>query len=190
MCRTKTSVHGPSTASSVRPSAVDAADTCASESGLGTYVSLFITPPHSIAATVRRWLRSRAVDTVQMTLQRVKVFRPQRSVRLEPGVDGVELPRVERVNALLCRGPNADETRVPQHLEVLRHGGLADLNRRDQIPDVRVRAPQNVEDSTAGRLGDDGERVDGHSSNMPLRVYAYQGLYTAHDRSRRSPIGE
>src|SRR5215475_13564881 len=188
MCRRKTSVHGPSTDSSVRPSTVDVADTRASESGLGTYVSLLITSPHSIAATVCRWLRSRTMDAVQMALQRVKVFRPQRSVRLEPGVDGLELPRVERVNALLCRGSSADETRVPQHLEVLRHGGLADLNRRDQIPDARIRAPQNVEDSTAGGLGDDGERVDGHAPNMPLDVYACQGLYTAYDRSVRSAI--
>ena len=46
----------------------------------------------------------------------------------------------------------------------------------DELADAALGAAELVEDPPPGRLREHGERVDWHRLNMPLTLYACQGL--------------
>src|SRR5207245_24240 len=113
---------------------------------------------------------------VEMVFEGVEVLVPQAPVRGEPLVEGPEGTRFYPVDALLRGRTAGDETGFPQHLQVLGHGRLADLEHLDELADAAVGPAQHVEDPAPGRLGDDREGVNGHTRNILFRAYACQGL--------------
>lgn len=58
--------------------------------------------------------------------QRIQSLRPEAAEMLEPLVDGVQRLGVDRVDAPPTIGAHGGEPMLPQHLKVLRDGGLAD----------------------------------------------------------------
>src|SRR3954469_3500601 len=94
-----------------------------------------------------------------MALEAVEMRRPQPAVRLQPPVQRRERRGPDAVDAMLRSPPRGDETRLPQHLQVLGDGRLADGERLHELVDAAVAAAQLGEDAPAGRLGEGGERV-------------------------------
>jgi hypothetical protein len=110
-----------------------------------------------------------------MSDEYVKVPGPQATVWLEPGIDGLQGPRLDPIDPLLGCGTAGHEARLTQHFQMLGHGGLAHREGLDELVHTAVPATELIEDAHPGRLGQDGEGGYRHPINMLHGVYACQG---------------
>ena len=92
------------------------------------------------------------------------------------GVDVGERLGAQAVDAALRVDARLDEPGLAQHAQVLRHGGLAHVERAHELPHRALLLSQQVEHAAASRLGEDLEEGGRHGSNMPLSAYACQGI--------------
>jgi Glutaminase len=74
------------------------------------------------------------------------------AVRREPGVHLGERLRPQAVPAPLAVGPDLDQSRLPQHPQMLRDTGLAQLHARDEVRDGPLAPAQEIEDLPARGL--------------------------------------
>jgi hypothetical protein len=58
---------------------------------------------------------------------------------------------------------------------VLRHEGLADAEREDQLADGRLAPPERVQEVAPTRFGEDLQHV-GHLLSMPRQAYVCQDI--------------
>src|SRR5699024_7381653 len=85
---------------------------------------------------------------------------------------------VDAVVAMLTLFAHRDETGLAQHLEVLRHGGLADGELSDELRDARaafgflVATLQHPQDLAPGSIGYHVEDVGHNAQRMPWQRYA------------------
>src|SRR3954453_6002891 len=97
-----------------------------------------------------------------MLFERVEAAGPELPVRREPGIELSERLRVDPVPAPLSVLAHADEVGLAQHLQVLRHAWLADLQALDKLAHGVLPLAQQIEDAPARGLGEDFE--DGRHS--------------------------
>ena len=90
-------------------------------------------------------------------LEVVKTARPHTAIGREPLVDLSQSLRADAVHPALPIGSDVHETRVPQDRQVLRHCGLRDPERPDQIPHWPLSVAQEVEDAAPVELREDVE---------------------------------
>jgi hypothetical protein len=93
----------------------------------------------------------------QVSLEGVEALAPERPIGLQPPVDLGQGLRAQGVEAPLGIDPDSDEPGVPQHPQVLGHAGLAEAEPGHQLVHRPLAVPQQVEDVTAMRLGEDRE---------------------------------
>ncbi|MCW2644095.1 MAG: hypothetical protein JWP07_204 [Pseudonocardiales bacterium] len=98
------------------------------------------------------------VDLVEVVFQRVQAGRPVGSIRGQPLVDRAQRLRIDAVKPPLGVAAHPDETGLPQHPEVLRHGRLTDRKRGNEITDRPLGIAQQIEDAPTVRLGQHFER--------------------------------
>src|SRR5436190_17610103 len=90
-----------------------------------------------------------------------------------PFVKGTNGVRVRAVEHLPAIAPDVDESDMPQHLEVLRHGRLTDSEPRDDVADVTLARRQVDEDVAALRFSDGVEDVGGRRGARHEREYIF-----------------
>jgi spermidine synthase len=77
----------------------------------------------------------------------------------------------------LSDGPNDDEAGFTQRLEMLRHGGLGDVEHIDKVVHRSVAVAQQVEDPPSVRLDYYLEQARRHVPSMPYGQYCRQAIY-------------
>src|SRR5262245_32696533 len=118
----------------------------------------------------------RVVLAVEVALEGVEMPGPESPVGFEPLVEPLERRGFDPVDAALRVDPARDEPRLAQHLQVLGHRRLADVERVDEVAHAALRRAELVEDQPPGRLCKHRERVRGHRSiflgtYMPVKAY-------------------
>src|SRR5207249_7688434 len=94
---------------------------------------------------------------VQIILQAVKALLPEAAVVLQP-VGGVfERPCPEPAGPPLCLATARDQTGALEHLEVLRDGGKAHLERAGQLRDRSLARGEARKDCAPRGIGEGGE---------------------------------
>ncbi len=95
-----------------------------------------------------------------MRLEGVEAVGPEAPVTVDPSVELGEAFALQRVDAALALRRDLDETRLPQHLEVARDGGLRDAGEGvDEITRGLRALEEEVEQRAAAWVGDGGEDV-------------------------------
>jgi hypothetical protein len=89
---------------------------------------------------------------LQASFECVQTAGPVRPVRLEPPIDLGERLRPQAVPAPPAVRPDVHQAGLPQHPEVLRDPGLAEVQPSDEVVDRPLLASQEVEDLSARRL--------------------------------------
>ena len=117
---------------------------------------------HDLTSSSSSWLVLRG-HRVEVALERVEAVTPRRPVRREPLVDLLQRLGPEPVDPALGVGADLDHSGVAQHPQVLRHRGLADVQRRHQVADRALPLPQEVEDPAAVGLGEHLEHGHYHA---------------------------
>jgi hypothetical protein len=101
------------------------------------------------------------VSFSQVRLETVEAAVPELSVGLEPGVELDERLGSEPVQPALPVHPDGHQPGLAEDAQVLRHEGLADAEREDQLADGRLAPPERVQEVAPTRFGEDLQHV-GH----------------------------
>jgi len=88
-----------------------------------------------------------------VSFEGIEAVRPEHAIGLQPLADLGEGFWTQRVQAPLAIGADRDEPNLAQHLEMLGHAGLTELQAFDQLSGVSLAITQQVEDLPAVRLG-------------------------------------
>src|SRR4051812_21855653 len=100
-------------------------------------------------------MRSSSVgDRVEMTFEVVEMPRPLRAVRREPVVERLQGFCLQSIYPSLRVRTRLHETRVAQHLQVLRHRGLAHGEGGHEFADRPLAVEQQVEDAPPVGFGE------------------------------------
>src|SRR3546814_6138594 len=99
-------------------------------------------------------------------MEAVERAGPQLAVGRQPLVDLGQRLRPQAVHPPLGAGTHVDQPRVAQHPQVLRHGGLAELQLGHEISDGALAAAQQVEDLPSMGLCEHCERSEEHTSEL------------------------
>ena len=75
---------------------------------------------------------------VQMATERVEPARPELAIGLEPGLELEQRRRVQPIDTALGADAGSDQARITQHLEMLRHARLAELETLDQTGNLKL----------------------------------------------------
>ena len=127
----------------------------------------------------------RALQRGEVVVEPVVVVVDGRRVALEPALDRSERGTVQPVQPAPPLGAAAHEVDGAQHLEVLRHLGLTEVQLVDQFTDGDLAADQHVEDVASRFLGDGVEHVGsgggaGHvGHHIPISVCVKNHLHSA-----------
>ena len=97
---------------------------------------------------------------LQLALEAIESALPQAPVGGDPHVDLAERFRPEPIQAPLGIDADVDETRVTEHAEVLRDGGLAHRQPGDELANRALAVAQQVEDAATVRFGEELEGGD------------------------------
>ena len=122
----------------------------------------------------------RALQRGEVVVEPVVVLVDGRGVALEPVLDRSERGTVQPVQPAASLGAAADEIDGAQHLEVLRHLRLTEVQLVDEFTDGDLAADQHVEDVATRLLGDGVEHVGGGGGaghvghHIPISVYVKQ----------------
>ena len=103
----------------------------------------------------------RALQRGEVVVEPVVVLVDGRGVALEPVLDRSECGTVQPVQPAASLGAAPDEIDGSQHLEVLRHLRLTEVQLVDELTDRDLAADQHVEDVATRLLGDGVEHVGG-----------------------------
>ena len=121
-----------------------------------------------------------------MPFERVEAFGPHLPIRLQPRGDVAQWPRREGIDPARTIHPDCHHASLTQYSKVLGNRGLWQGQRVDQAADIAspalwritfkaVRSPaQVIKNASASVLSHNGEAI--HLTNMPLEVYACQGI--------------
>src|SRR6478672_12108330 len=99
-----------------------------------------------------------------MMSERVETGFPGLPPAIGPTTDLHEHGWVQPVDALLARGRDVDDPRLPQHAEVAGHGRLADGEEIDQFVDAALAFGEDFDDVDASVIGQ--RRECGHGANI------------------------
>src|SRR5215204_6180763 len=92
-----------------------------------------------------------------------------------PFVNGAKRVGVGPIQTVAAIPPDADQADVTEHGEVLRYGGLGELEGVRDFSDRSLFRRDQLEDMAAARLGDGVERVGGRA--CPRHAYCYTFPY-------------
>ena len=106
---------------------------------------------------VRRW--PLGLELGEVVVEPVVAGVDQLLVRGEPALERRQRRRLEPVQAVAAGGAHADEADLGQHLEVLGHLRLGEVEPLDQLADRRLAVDQRVEDVATVRFGDGVEDI-------------------------------
>jgi hypothetical protein len=103
--------------------------------------------------------------------------RPELAVARQPRIEFEERLGPDAVQPALSIGASLDQSRVPEHPEVLRHGRLAQPQMCHQLSHRSFALAQQIQDRLPSRLGQNLEcRRRGHALSMLERLYICQGI--------------
>jgi hypothetical protein len=125
-----------------------------------------------------------------MLLQPVEVPGPQPAIPGEPGVELDKRLRSDVVEPTLRFGARVDDARVPEHAQVLGHGGLTQWEALNQLPNRTLSISEKLEDGLTARVADD-LKGDGrsHGGNIPIKLYSYSEMDISVEHPKLSPRG-
>src|SRR5262249_37149597 len=102
-------------------------------------------------------LRLAFLQLAQILVQTVETLLPVAAIAPHPVGDLLERPRRDPAGPPLGVAPPLNQSRLLQHLEVLRDGGKTHLERLGQLPDRRLAFGQTLQDRAPSRIGDGGQ---------------------------------
>lgn len=103
--------------------------------------------------------------------------RPELAVARQPRIEFEERLGPDAVQPALSIGASLDQSRVPEHPEVLRHGRLAQPQMCHQLSHRSFALAQQIQDRLPSRLGQNLEcRRRSHTLSMLEQLYICQGI--------------
>ena len=112
-----------------------------------------------------------------MFFQSIEMRRPELAVARQPRVEFEEGLGPDAVQPALSIGASLDQSRVPEHPEMLRHGRLAQPQMCHQLSHRSFAFAQQIEDRLPSRLGQNLEcRRRSHTLSMLKGLYICQGM--------------
>lgn len=103
--------------------------------------------------------------------------RPELAVARQPRIEFEERLGPDAVQPALSIGASLDQSRVPEHPEVLRHGRLAQPQMCHQLSHGSFALAQQIQDRLPSRLGQNLEcRRRSHTLSMLEQLYICQGI--------------
>jgi hypothetical protein len=91
---------------------------------------------------------------LQFALEGVEAAGPEGAGFLQPGVDFLQAPGIEGLDARLALGPGGNEAGVAQDLQVLRDRRGAHVELVDNLPGGAVALREQFDDAAAGGVGE------------------------------------
>src|SRR2546427_9745081 len=116
---------------------------------------------------------------------------PETLICLHPVVHGLQLLRVELIQAVPAVPARRDDPHPAQHAEVLRHWRLGNPEFFDQFANrVHSTASQRVDDLAPPGLGNGVKDVRGRRRSWHhIQLYSYMGICQVHRRELRANRG-
>jgi len=111
-----------------------------------------------------------------MAFESIDMHRPETTELSEPGVELLEWPGLQAIEAALRVDGRFDEAGVAKDAEVLGDGRLGHAELTLDLANGLFVGSQEAEDRAAVGLGDDLE-CGFHGLYMPLHVYTCQGIF-------------
>ena len=113
-----------------------------------------------------------------MLFQPVEARRPQLAVWGQPVVELSQRLWPDAVEAALRVDPRLHQACVPEYAKMLRHGGLTELKKLDQLANWPLAIPEQLQDGHPARLGQDLKRgQSAHLANILVQLYSCQRIY-------------